>query len=412
MKYYLHTLSNGITLIHKATAGDLAHCGVLIKAGTRDEKEGKNGIAHLAEHCLFKGTEKRKAYYVLSRLENVGGDMNAFTTKEETCIYASFFPRYYDMTLELFSDILGHSVFPEREVRKEKEVILDEIHSYQDNPFDMIFDEIEEIVFRDHPMGKNILGTPETLEKITRKDLLGFTTSTYHADRMVIWSAGKIHPDRLAGLVRKYFNACKNGRIPARRSPGPEVIPGDKTVEKDIFQAHFIMGMPAYSMQDDRRIPLVLINNILGGPGSNSRLNMQLREKYGYTYQVESSFQSFSDTGLFTVYLGTDNRHLDRSVELATREIEKLKTLKMGLLQLSRAKMQLAGQLAMAVESPVSEMGSVAKHYLHTGHLLTFEEFRKKIEAVTAKELLEVANEALATGHASKLTYTAAKAPS
>jgi len=411
MKYHLHTLPNGVTLIHKTTAGEMAHLGVLIKAGTRDEKEGRNGIAHLAEHCLFKGTEKRKAYYVLSRLENVGGDMNAFTTKEETCVYASFFPSHYDRTLELFSDILGHSAFPERELRKEKEVILDEIHSYQDNPVDMIFDEIEEMVFRNHPMGKNILGTPETLERITRKDLLAFTGNTYHADRMVIWSAGNIHPGRLADLVRKHFMTFENGRMPAPTSAGPEVCGQDKTVEKDIYQAHFIMGMPAYSMKDERRIPLVLINNILGGPGSNSRLNMQLRERYGYTYQVESSYQSFSDAGLFTAYLGTDNRHLARSVELANREIERLKTQKMGLVQLSRAKMQLAGQLALAVESPVSEMGSVAKHYLHTGRLLTFEEFRKKIDAVTAEELLGTANEALSIDHSSTLTYTAAKAP-
>ena len=405
MEYQYSKLSNGIRLIHKMANSPVAHCGIIINAGSRDELPEEFGIAHFIEHVIFKGTNKRKAYHVISRLEDVGGDLNAYTSKEETFVYASFLSRYYERSLELFSDILFNSSFPEKELEKEKDVIIDEINSYRDSPSELIFDEFEEVLFKNHPIGHNILGSPETVKSFGRQHIQSFMQRNYLTDRMVICSVGSLSFDKLVLLCEKYFghipaSAAKNGRH-AFTNYQPTIIQS----EKSNFQVHCMMGNIAYDVSTERKNVLALLTNILGGPGMNSRLNLAIREKHGYSYNIEAHYQPFSDSGLFNIYLGTDAEYLEKSLKLVYKELKNLREIELGTLQLHKAKQQIIGQIAISLESNLAEMVSIGKSHLFFDTVDTMAEMIKKIEGISSKDLLDVANEIFIPDQFSMLTY-------
>lgn len=405
MEYQIHTLHNGIRLLHKHADSPVAHAGVMIHTGSRDEEEHEQGMAHFIEHIIFKGTTKRKAYHILCRMEDVGGDMNAYTSKEETCIYASFMKEYYDRSLELFSDILFNSTFPEKELQREKEVIMDEINSYKDNPSELIFDDFEALIFDGHRLGSNILGTPEHLKSFDKTMVQDFIERAYFTDEIMVCSVGKIDFNKLVYYFEKYFSQAAPHLNRSRRVPFQSYVASTKRVKMETHQSHCIIGNVAYSIQDDRRVGLFLLNNILAGPGMNSRLNLSLREKYGYAYNVESHFTPYSDTGTLQIYFGTDQQFLEKSLTIVKREIRLLQENKLGTLQLSKAKKQLVGQLAIGNENLVSLMMALAKSYLVFERCDTLEEINQKIEEVTAEELRDMANEILDLNQLSTLIY-------
>lgn len=403
--YEYHTLANGIRLIHQQSAGKVAHLGIIINTGSRDEAAHQHGIAHFIEHVIFKGTHKRKAYHVISRLEDVGGEIDAYTTKEETCIYASFLKEYTSRSMELFADIVFNASFPVKELEKEKEVILDEINSYKDSPAELIFDDFEEQIFDGHPIGRNILGEPGLLNKYKPSDLLHFIADNYHTDQMVICSVGDIHFNLLKRWAEKYFGLVKPNLRQERRQVLNGYKPEQKVIKKNTFQAHCITGNRAYSIDHKNRLPLELLNNILGGPGMNSRLNLALRERHGYTYNVESFYNPYTDTGIVGIYFGTEPEKVERSLKIIKSEIQKLQQTKLGILQLERAKKQMIGQMAIGAENLSGLMLNIGRSYLLFGKVDSLEAVYEKIQQLTAQQLVEVANEVYDYRQLSTLTY-------
>ena len=405
MEYQFHTLANGIRLVHSYNTGEVAHFGIIINTGSRDEKEEENGIAHFIEHVIFKGTKKRKAFHVLSRLENVGADLNAFTTKEETAIYASFLNEYYERTLELIADITFNSIFPEKEIRKEKDVVLDEINSYKDSPSELIFDDFEELMYDGHPIARNILGTPERVKSFTKNDIQNFIKNNYHTNQMVISSVGDIKFSKLVKLAEKYFGEVSTSLRANGRQKMIHYTPQKRVIPKRTYLSHACIGNIAYPREHPDRLGLVLLNNILGGPGMNSRLNLAVREKHGYTYDIESHYQPYSDTGLFCVYLGTDKEFLEKSLSLVKKELNLLRKKKLGSLQLHRYKKQIIGQLAISLESNVSEMLSMGRSLLQLNKIDTIREIHQAIEAIHATKLQHISNEIFDPEQLSLLIY-------
>jgi predicted Zn-dependent peptidase len=405
MELQVHTLPNGIRLVHAFVATKVAHCGVFTNAGTRDETASQHGIAHFIEHVIFKGTETRNVFQVLNRLENVGADLNAYTTKEEICIYATFLPVYYQRTLELISDICFHSTFPEKEINKEKDVVIDEIKSYQDTPGEQIFDDFEDLVFEGHPLGKNILGTPKNVKRFTREDLRKFISENYHSDQIVISSVGNIEMKKLVSLVEKYFSEVPVNRRNFERKPFSVYHPVNRLQKRKIFQSHCIVGAPAYSMTDPKRYVLAFLNNILGGPILNSRLSIALREKNGITYHIESNFIPYSDSGIFSVYFGTNREMVEKAFMLVRKEIDKLRQQQLGTNQLQIAKRQLIGQITIAQESKLNQMLAIGKSYLVMNSYTGLDETIQIIENITSGQLMEAANEILSTERLSSLIF-------
>ncbi|MCK4569319.1 MAG: insulinase family protein [Bacteroidales bacterium] len=400
-----HTLKNGIRLVHMSTLSPVAHLGVFINTGTRDEPEGKNGLAHFIEHMIFKGTKKRKAYHILNRLESVGGELNAFTTKEYTCIYTSFLNTWYSRAAELLSDIVFNSVFPAREMGKEKDIIIEEINSYLDTPSEQIYDDFEEALFKGYAMGRSILGTPENVKGFRQKDVLDFFNNCYGTDRMVICSVGGVSFPRFGKYIEKYFNGeSRNTDLP-HRLPAGKYVPFKHEEERRTYQSHSIIGSRAYARDHEHRFSFGLLNNILGGPGLNSRLNMMVREKYGYAYSIDSFYYPYSDTGIWGVYLGTHNGTSEKAIKLVMKELKKLRESKLGSLQLSQAKKQYRGQIAIAFDSNINVMLSGGRSCMHDYRLLRVEDIYKRIEKIRPFDLLEVANEIFDPDHLSSLTY-------
>lgn len=405
MKFENHTLQNGIRVVHCRTASHVAYCSMMINTGTRDEFEDEHGIAHFIEHVIFKGTKRRKAYHIMSRLEDVGGELNAYTSKEETVVHATFLKEDFHRAVELLFDIMFHSTFPDKELKKEKEVILDEINSYKDSPSELIFDDFEELVYPNHPFGRNILGTKKHLKKFDKRSIAEFMERNYNTDQMVFCSIGNIPFNRVVRLAERYFgsiaaNPRKFNRLPILYSP-----PAVKEIKKNTYQRHCIVGCRAYDLTHPNRIGLFLLNNILGGPGQNSRLNLALRERSGYAYNVESSYTPFSDTGLFSIYFGTDKANFQNSIELLYDELKLIRTVKLGVQQLGKAKRQLMGQLAIAAENSESLMLNVARNFLFFNTFDGLDDVYSKIEGITALELMEIANEVLVPEKLSTLIY-------
>ena len=405
MEYQTYILSNGIKLIHKPVKSPVAHAGIIINTGSRDEHEEEHGIAHFIEHMIFKGTKKRKAFHVLSRLEDVGGELNAYTSKEETCIYASFMKKDYQRAFELLSDIVFNSSFPERELEKEKEVIIEEINSYLDQPGEQIFDDFEELIYKNAPIGRSILGTPEKLRKLSKNTLNRFIQQHYNTDQIIVCSVGNLSFSRLVKYFEKYFNNVPPTYRTWQRKKAGFYHPEIKIIDKETYQSHCIIGNRAYDLNDKRRTDLFLLNNILGGQGLNSRLNLSLREKNGYAYNIESNYSPYFDTGVLSIYFGTDRKNLEKSISLTYKEFDKLKTKKLGQIQLARAKRQLTGQLMRSSEINENLMLAIGKSFLVYGKVETPEEISRKIEAITASGLMEIANEILDTDQLSMLAY-------
>jgi predicted Zn-dependent peptidase len=405
MDYLLHTLGNGIRLAHYRIPGMVAHCGVVINAGSRNETEKEHGVAHFIEHMVFKGTKKRRAYHILSRLEDVGGELNAYTTKEETAIHASFLKDDYERAIELISDITFNSVFPEKEMDKEKDVVIEEINSYLDSPSELIFDDFEELIFADQPIGRNILGSPESVKEINPRLIKQFIAGNYDTSEMVFCSVGNISDEKILKLFTRYFSPIPFNKKENRKDPSFRYKPLSLTKKKDTYQNHCIIGNIAYDIKDDRRMGMILLNNILGGMGLNSRLNLSLREKNGLAYNVESNYNPYFDTGVFCIYFGTDARYLDRSISITMAELKKLRTARLGAIQLSKAKNQIKGYLARSYENHESLMLSLGKSIITFNRIDSIEEICRKIDDITDSGLLEIANEIFEPSELSTLIY-------
>ncbi len=404
-EYQIHTLHNGIRLIHRMVNSPVSHLGLFINAGSRDEGLDEHGIAHLIEHMLFKGTARRKAYYILSRMEDVGGEINAYTTKEETCIHATFFNEYYNRALDLISDIAFNSSFPIHELKKEKEIILDEINSYKDSPSELIFDEFEELLFKGNPLGRNILGSDAGLKLYTPDHLRKFILRNYSTDQMVVTSVGNIKFEKLVKLFEMSFGTpllkASNKRIPATYHYNPI----NRKVNKNTFQAHCIIGNLAYPIHDKRRLPLYLLNNYLGGPGMNSRLNMSLRERKGYAYTVDSMYTAYTDTGNITIYFGTDKNQIEKCIGLILKELKLIREKPLSTIQLHRAKKQVLGHIAMSSENNENYMLSMGKSLMLFDKIESLSETTSKVEEITASQLTEIANEVMDESRLSYLIY-------
>ena len=400
-----HILPNGLRIIHKPTLSKVAYCGFAIDAGTRDEEENEQGMAHFVEHLIFKGTEKRKAWHILNRMENVGGDLNAYTNKEETVVYSAFLTEHLERAMELLGDIVFHSTFPQHEIEKETEVIIDEIQSYEDTPSELIFDDFEDLIFRNHPLGRNILGKPDLLRGFRSEDVLSFTRRYYQPGNMVFFVQGQYDFKKVVRLATKYFSDVPAVDVVSRRVPPPLYVPEQLTIAKDTHQAHVMIGSRGYHAFDDKRTALYLLNNILGGPGMNSRLNVALRERRGLVYTVESNLTSYTDTGAFCIYFGTDLEDMDTCLRLTYKELKRMRDNKMSPSQLAAAKKQLIGQIGVASDNFENNALGMAKTYLHYHKYESSESVFQRIEALTAKQLLEVANEMFAEPYLSTLVY-------
>ena len=393
MDYQVHQLQNGIRILHKPSPSNISHACIIINAGSRDENPYKDGLAHFIEHLLFKQTEKRNTNQILNRLELVGGDLNAYTTKEYTCIHASFLKPHLERSLDLFEDIVFHSVFPEEEMKKEKEVILDEISSYQDQPDEAINDDFEDLLFEGHPLGRNILGTPLTVQSFTKKDIVDFHKANYRTDEIVIGIYGDYDLKTIIRLSEKLF-----GEIPANLPERTREKTGAYSAKKLVFskpinQTHCVIGNRSYSMHHKHKTAFLLLNNLLGGTGMSSRLNLEIREKYGIAYTIESNYTPMSDTGIFSIYFGTDTEKTERALKLVEKELKKLREQKLGPVQLRQAKDKFIGQIALGEENRMGLLISMSKSLLDYSRVDSLEEIFAKINAVSDSQLLEIANE-------------------
>ena len=405
MQYNIHTLSNGLRIIHEPSSSKVAYCGFAVDAGTRDEAENEQGMAHFVEHLIFKGTRKRKAWHILNRMENVGGDLNAYTNKEETVIYSAFLTEHFGRELELLADIVFHSTFPQNEIEKETEVIIDEIQSYEDTPSELIFDDFEDMIFRNHPLGRNILGRPDLLKKFRSEDAMAFTSRFYQPSNMVFFVLGDFNFQKIVRQVEKLLVDLPLVTVENQRTIPPLYVPEQLVVHKETHQAHVMIGSRGYNAYDDKRTALYLLNNILGGPGMNSRLNVSLRERRGLVYTVESNLTSYTDTGAFCIYFGTDPEDVDTCLKLTYKELKRMRDVKMTSSQLMAAKKQLIGQIGVASDNNENNALGMAKTFLHYNKYESSESVFRRIEALTAEGLLEVANEMFAEEYLSTLIY-------
>ena len=405
MQYNIHTLSNGLRIIHEPSSSKVAYCGFAVDAGTRDEAENEQGMAHFVEHLIFKGTRKRKAWHILNRMENVGGDLNAYTNKEETVIYSAFLTEHFGRALELLADIVFHSTFPQNEIEKETEVIIDEIQSYEDTPSELIFDDFEDMIFRNNPLGRNILGRPDLLKKFRSEDAMAFTSRFYQPSNMVFFVLGDFNFQKIVRQVEKLLVDLPLVTVENQRTIPPLYVPEQLVVNKETHQAHVMIGSRGYNAYDDKRTALYLLNNILGGPGMNSRLNVSLRERRGLVYTVESNLTSYTDTGAFCIYFGTDPEDVDTCLKLTYKELKRMRDVKMTSSQLMAAKKQLIGQIGVASDNNENNALGMAKTFLHYNKYESSESVFRRIEALTAEGLLEVANEMFAEEYLSTLIY-------
>ncbi len=393
MEFKEHTFDNGIRLLYKQSRGPVSHLALLIKAGSRDEFEEEQGMAHFVEHCLFKGTSKRKTYHILSRLDDVGGELNAYTSKEETTLYATVLKKDYKRAADLLCDIAFRSTFPEKEIAKEVDVIIDEINAYKDNPSDLIFDVFDELLFPSHSMGKNILGTPEHLRSFNRNMIINFTNRLYLPASTVIASSSALSFERVVKIWEPLVNQIQpKGDAPPRVGFEPYYA-SQKQMTTPQVQSHTILGNRAYPMSDDKAIPFLVLNNLLGGPSMSSRLNLRIRERFGLTYHLESFYHPFTDTGIWGVYMSTEPSFNERVLDLVNKELRDLRVKKLGLGQLNRAKKQLQGQIAIGQENPGSAVIGAAKAWLCTGKIEPLSLTLERITLLKAEELQEVAQE-------------------
>ena len=405
MEYTTYTLPNGLRMIHMPAQSPVAYCGYAVNAGARDEEPQEHGLAHFVEHMIFKGTEHHKANYILNRIESVGGELNAYTTKEETFVYSIFMKEHFLRAFDLLTDLVFYSSFPEIEIEKEKDVILDEISSYEDSPSELIFDDFENLLYKEHALGHNILGEEETLERFSTTTGKSFMNRYYTPGNMVFFSMGDIPFNKIAKWAESLFST-----LPAHSSPQKRKVPtlssaSSLTMSKETHQAHVMIGSHAFSMFDEKRIPMFLLNNIIGGPGMNNRLNVSLREHNGLVYSVESNITSYTDTGLFSIYFGTDPKNKEKAIRLVHREIEKLHETKLTEKQLTAAKKQALGQLGVSIDNREGLFLNMGKSFLHYNFFASMEEVFNQINDITAEGILDIAQTVLAPDKLFMLSY-------
>lgn len=399
-------LANGMRAVYLYAPSYVSHIGLTFLAGSRFENENEIGLAHFLEHCLFKGTQKRKPFHILSRLDSVGGELNAFTSKEELCIHASFTNEHTERSIELLADISMNSTFPEKEIEKEKEIILDEINSYLDSPSDRIFDDFDALMFENHPLGNNILGTKESVNSFDSKDLNQYVERLLTAENGVISYVGAIPISKFQKLLERYFGNFRKGEKQQLQNDFSTYKPFNTLVQEANYQAHALLGSIAPCYSNEERKGMNLLINILGGPALNSRLTLSVREKYGYSYNIEANYTPYSDTGFWSVYLGTDQKYLKKSLDLVHKELKKLRDVKLTSLQLHQAKQQLKGHLALSLDSNSGLMIGLGKSLLLFNQIDTLQEIREGIDKVSAEQILEIANNYLAPEFISELIYT------
>ena len=418
MNYNTYTLANGLRIIHLPSAQPVVYCGYAVGAGTRDEELGREeGMAHFCEHITFKGTERRSSMQILGYLESVGGDLNAFTNKEETVYHAAVLKDNIDRAVDLLTDIVFHSTYPQAEIDKEVEVIVDEIESYNDSPAELVYDLFENAIYNGHSLGHNILGTAEQLRTYTTEDALRFTRRYYRPDNSVFFAYGDVDFGKLMRLLERANAVAADSSQQQSSAESPAI---DVNKEKsamslppyvaqhinhhmDTHLAHVMLGNRAYDVHDNRRIALYLLNNILGGPGMNARLNISLRERHAFVYTVESMMQSYSDTGLWAVYFGCDPKNVDKCLRLIRHELDKVMEKPLSEAQLHAAKKQIRGQIGIACDSRESFALDFAKGFLHYGWKKDVTALCDHIDALTAEDLQRVAQETFAEESLTKL---------
>jgi|TARA_R110000737_G_scaffold182215_1_gene205594 predicted Zn-dependent peptidase len=400
----IFNLSNGMRFVYLQTISPVAHLGVHVLAGSRLEDKNEEGLAHFLEHCIFKGTKKRKTFHVLSRLDSVGGELNAYTSKEEMVVYASFVKNHTERAMELLADITLNANFPAKEIEKEKEIVLDEINSYLDSPGDKIFDDFESYLFEGHALGTNILGTPETVSAFTKKDLEKYLEKHFHADNMVVSFVGNVPSQKVLKWIEKYFANC-----PKRQKEIVKEFTGCHQfhkIEKEAnYQVHAVVGGYAPGYDEEDRKCMFLLTNILGGPALNSKLNLSIREKYGYSYNIESSYTPYGEIGFWSVYLGTDTKYLKKSLKVLYKELDSLRTKKLSDKYLKMAKDQYKGHMALAMESHSGLMLSLGKSVLLFNQVDSIFEMNQSIEKVTADDIQRIANKYFAKEKISELIF-------
>ena len=445
MKYNTYTLDNGLRIIHLPSDSQVVYCGYQINAGTRNEEPGEEGLAHFCEHVTFKGTERRKAWHILNCLESVGGDLNAYTNKEGTVYYSAILKEHIARAVDLLSDIVFHSVYPQAEIDKEVEVICDEIESYNDSPAELIYDEFENILFKGSPLGHNILGTAEQVRSFKTEDALRFTQKLYRPDNAIFFAYGDIDFKKLVKLIQKALGECPKGRelacsadcksaetpteeriaektpteeriaeeTPTGETPTEEMEAGDANhkvqsskfnvqskvagqtivMQKNTHQAHVMIGTRAYDVNDDRRMPLYLLNNILGGPGMNAKLNLALREHNGLVYTVESTMVAYGDTGTWSIYFGCDEHDVKRCLRLVRKELDKFMQKPLSDAQLKAAKKQIKGQIGVACDNRENFALDFGKSFLHYGWEKNVDRLYEQVDEITAAQIQAVAQE-------------------
>ena len=405
MEYNVHTLKNGIRILHVPSTSPISHSCIIINSGSRDEEESQSGLAHFIEHLIFKRTKKRTTNQILNRLESVGADLNAYTTKEYTCIHASFLNPFLDRTLELFQDIVFHSTFPEEEMDKEKGVILDEIASYQDQPEEAIYDDFEDLIFSNHPMGRNILGSTASVQNLQKEDILKFIADNYHTDKIVVAVIGNYSFQQVIKVGVKHYSEISENLHQKKRIIPEETKVFHNSQTKPIAQAHVVMGCQAYSLHNPYKTGLLLLNNHFGGTGMSSILNLQIREKHGIAYTIESGYSPLTDTGIFTLYFGTDIEKVDKALSLVNKEFKKLRENPLSEVQLQKAKNKFIGQIALGEENRIGLIISMAKSLLEYDRIDDLETVFKKIQSVTVAEAEHIAAEILDERNLSSLTF-------
>lgn len=439
MKYNTYTLDNGLRIIHLPSDSKVVYCGYQINAGTRNEEPGEEGLAHFCEHVTFKGTERRKAWHILNCLESVGGDLNAYTNKEGTVYYSAILKEHIARAVDLLTDIVFHSVYPQAEIDKEVEVICDEIESYNDSPAELIYDEFENIIFKGSPLGHNILGTAEQVRSFKTEDALRFTRKLYRPDNAIFFAYGDIDFKKLVKLIRKALADDDSGKLAENaansvgklaeeklpqisqitqisgdensitteksvssvKSVGPENYPsvgkeiaGQTIVmQKNTHQAHVMIGTRAYDVNDSRRMPLYLLNNMLGGPGMNAKLNLALREHNGLVYTVESTMVAYGDTGIWSIYFGCDEHDVKRCLRLVRKELDKFMQKPLSEAQLKAAKKQIKGQIGVACDNRENFALDFGKSFLHYGWEKNVDRLYKQVDEITAEQIQAVAQE-------------------
>ena len=415
MKYNTYTLDNGLRIIHLPSDSKVVYCGYQINAGTRNEEPGEEGLAHFCEHVTFKGTERRKAWHILNCLESVGGDLNAYTNKEGTVYYSAILKEHIARAVDLLSDIVFHSVYPQAEIDKEVEVICDEIESYNDSPAELIYDEFENILFKGSPLGHNILGTAEQVRRFTTGDALRFTRKLYRPDNAIFFAYGDIDFKKLVKLLKtlnfehgtwNFMNSKTSETQAAEMEAGDanhkvqsskfnvQSTEGQTIVmQKNTHQAHVMIGTRAYDVNDDRRMPLYLLNNMLGGPGMNAKLNLALREHNGLVYTVESTMVAYGDTGVWSIYFGCDEHDVKRCLRLVRKELDKFMQKPLSEAQLKAAKKQIKGQIGVACDNRENFALDFGKSFLHYGWEKNVDRLYEQVDEITAEQIQAVAKE-------------------